>query len=85
MTSLFPPRESLVSDIPAGDGNIEKLFNGLYFHIIGFFPSFFLYLHGHTALHELLECGLRLRTKLVLHQIQEILQTDVVNVITVLS
>jgi hypothetical protein len=28
MTSLFPPRESLVSDIPAGDGNIEKLFSG---------------------------------------------------------
>jgi hypothetical protein len=25
MTSLFPPRESLMSDIPAGDGNIEKL------------------------------------------------------------
>jgi hypothetical protein len=24
--TLFPPRESLVSDIPAGDGNIEKLF-----------------------------------------------------------
>jgi hypothetical protein len=23
---LFPPRESLVSDIPAGDRNIEKLF-----------------------------------------------------------
>jgi hypothetical protein len=23
---VFPPRESLVSDIPAGDGNIEKLF-----------------------------------------------------------
>jgi hypothetical protein len=23
---LFLPRESLVSDIPAGDGNIEKLF-----------------------------------------------------------
>jgi hypothetical protein len=23
---LFPPRESLVSVIPAGDGNIEKLF-----------------------------------------------------------
>jgi hypothetical protein len=23
---LFPPRESLESDIPAGDGNIEKLF-----------------------------------------------------------
>ncbi len=23
---LFPPRESLVSDIPARDGNIEKLF-----------------------------------------------------------
>jgi hypothetical protein len=23
---LFPLRESLVSDIPAGDGNIEKLF-----------------------------------------------------------
>ncbi len=26
MTSLFPPRKSLVSDILAGDGNIEKLF-----------------------------------------------------------
>jgi hypothetical protein len=26
MYTLFPPRESLVSDIPAGDGNIEKLF-----------------------------------------------------------
>ncbi len=29
MTSLFPPRESLLSDIPAGDGNIEKLFYGV--------------------------------------------------------
>ncbi len=29
MTSLFPPRQSLVSDIPAGDGNIEKLFYGV--------------------------------------------------------
>jgi hypothetical protein len=28
-TSLFPPRESLVSEIPAGDGNIEKLFYGV--------------------------------------------------------
>jgi hypothetical protein len=27
MTSLFPLRESLVSDILAGDGNIEKLFS----------------------------------------------------------
>ncbi len=26
MTSLFPPRESLVSDIPSWNGNIEKLF-----------------------------------------------------------
>jgi hypothetical protein len=26
MMALFPPTESLVSDIPAGDGNIEKLF-----------------------------------------------------------
>ncbi len=26
---LFPPRESLVCDIPAGDGNIEKLFHGV--------------------------------------------------------
>jgi hypothetical protein len=26
LPQLFPPRESLVSDIPAGDGNIEKLF-----------------------------------------------------------
>ncbi len=29
IASLFPPRESLVSDIPAGDGNIEKLFYGV--------------------------------------------------------
>jgi hypothetical protein len=29
MTSLFPLREILVSDIPAGDGNIEKLFYGV--------------------------------------------------------
>ncbi len=29
MTSLFSPRESLVSDIPAGDGNIEKLLYGV--------------------------------------------------------
>jgi hypothetical protein len=29
VTSLFPPRESLVtSDIPAEDGNIEKLIYG---------------------------------------------------------
>jgi hypothetical protein len=28
MTSLFPPRESSVGDIPAGDGNIEKFFYG---------------------------------------------------------
>ncbi len=27
---LFPPRERLVSDIPAGDGNIEKLYYGVY-------------------------------------------------------
>jgi hypothetical protein len=26
MTSLFPPRESLVSDIPAGDGTFEQVF-----------------------------------------------------------
>jgi hypothetical protein len=29
MTSLFPPKESLVSDFPARDGNIEKLFYGV--------------------------------------------------------
>jgi hypothetical protein len=28
MTSLFPPRDR-VSDIPAGDGSIEKLFYGV--------------------------------------------------------
>jgi hypothetical protein len=27
---LFPPRENLVSDIPAEDGNIEKLFYSAY-------------------------------------------------------
>jgi hypothetical protein len=29
MTSLFSPRGSLVSDIPAVDGNIKKLFYGV--------------------------------------------------------
>jgi hypothetical protein len=29
MTLLFPPKESLVSDILPGDGNIEKLFYGV--------------------------------------------------------
>ncbi len=28
---LFPPREILVSDIPAGVGNIEKLFYGVHY------------------------------------------------------
>jgi hypothetical protein len=32
MTSLFPPRKSLVCDIQAGDGNIEKLF----LHVVRF-------------------------------------------------
>ncbi len=40
MTSLFPPRESLVSDIPAGDGNIEKLFYGVvYVYIVYLFTQ----------------------------------------------
>jgi hypothetical protein len=30
MTSLLPPWESLVKDIPAGDGNIEKQFFTMY-------------------------------------------------------
>jgi hypothetical protein len=29
INKLFQPRESLVSDIPTGDGNIEKLFYGV--------------------------------------------------------
>ncbi len=40
MTSLLPPRESLVSDIPAGDGNIEKLFYGVvYVYIVYLFTQ----------------------------------------------
>jgi hypothetical protein len=39
---LFLPRESLESDIPAGDGNIEKLF--LLFNMVAVFVnSFILY------------------------------------------
>jgi hypothetical protein len=30
LTSLFPSKESLVSDIPAGVGSIEKLFYGVH-------------------------------------------------------
>jgi hypothetical protein len=30
MTSLFPPRDSLVSDILAGERNIKKLFYGVF-------------------------------------------------------
>ncbi len=40
MTSLFPARESLVSDIAAGDGNIVKLFNGVVMTIDPSFLSF---------------------------------------------
>jgi hypothetical protein len=39
MKSLFPPRESLVSDIPAGDGNIEKLFLRCIRHACPFLSS----------------------------------------------
>jgi hypothetical protein len=39
MTSLFPPRESLVSDILAGDGNIEKLFLRCIRHACTFLSS----------------------------------------------
>jgi hypothetical protein len=33
------PLESLVSDIPAGDGNIEKLFYGVVQHFEAFLPG----------------------------------------------
>jgi hypothetical protein len=36
MTSLFPPRESLVRDILARDGNIEKLYFTVYSFSIAF-------------------------------------------------
>jgi hypothetical protein len=39
MTSYFPPIESLVSDIPAGDGNIEQLFYGVVQHFQAFLPG----------------------------------------------
>jgi hypothetical protein len=29
INKLFPPKGSLVSDIPSGEGNIEKLFYGV--------------------------------------------------------
>jgi hypothetical protein len=36
---LLPPRESLVRDIPAGDGNIEKLFYGVAIFTITHFEN----------------------------------------------
>ncbi len=40
---LFPPRESLVSDILAGDGNVEKLFlRCMQVNVYTSFPIFFL-------------------------------------------
>ncbi len=42
---LFLHRESLVSDIPAGDGNIEKLF----LQCKHFFAVIFALLHKNTA------------------------------------
>jgi hypothetical protein len=39
MHKLFLPRESLVSDIPAGDGNIEKLFYGVFLFKLGILPK----------------------------------------------
>jgi hypothetical protein len=38
---LFLPRESLVSGILAGDGNIEKLFSGVQCKTISYFQIFF--------------------------------------------
>jgi hypothetical protein len=35
---LFLPRESLVSDIPAEEGNIEKLFSRCRFFLLGILP-----------------------------------------------
>ncbi len=37
---LFLPRESLVSDIPVGDKNIEKLFYGVQCKTISYFQIF---------------------------------------------
>ncbi len=36
---LFPPRESLVRDIPAGDGNIKKFFYGVFSLLAIFSPD----------------------------------------------
>jgi hypothetical protein len=47
---LFPPRESLVSDISAGDRNVEKLF----FTAIGFHP-------GRVGWTDLLKMGTKKR------------------------
>ena len=49
MTSLFPPRESLVSDIPAGDGNLEKLFYGVFTKHTNSVPFIWLLLQGLTV------------------------------------
>jgi hypothetical protein len=44
---LFPPRESLISDIQGGGGNIEKLF--ITVHVFSNYLLFYpLYLHART-------------------------------------
>ncbi len=45
---LFPPRESLVSDIPAGDGNIEQFFSCVWVFLIEMLERF------HTLIDQLM-------------------------------
>jgi hypothetical protein len=39
LQQLFPPRESLVSDITAGDGNVGKLFFSVYYNNLQMLPG----------------------------------------------
>ncbi len=66
ITKLFPARESLVSDIPAGDGKIVNLFLQCIHHLVGMdyrrvFPE--VQQEGWLRGDDMYLCGIREQTR----------------------
>jgi hypothetical protein len=56
---LFTPRESLVSDILAGDGNIEKLFYGVFCTCMCTFVTIFAFDSAYHLTHRDLKSDIK--------------------------